>query len=227
MRTFDLPEECAEFLEVTAALFHTRGMKINLAALLIPSVLALGGCTVVPPQNAPASQGGTASPQPKPQLPAPAPRPAPPPSPAPAPRADAASWRDLPQTPGVWTYAAEPGGSVVRFGQPGAGSSVLIRCDRARPAIVLQRAGFGANAVPATITTSSTQRRLTATPAATASAPNAAIPFEIAFAVRDPLLDAIAFSRGRFMLEMSGAQTLVLPVWSELGRVIEDCRAAG
>lgn len=126
----------------------------------------------------------------------------------------------------MWTYSAEPTGSVVRFGQPGAGSPVLIRCDRTRPAIVLQRAGYGAAAVPATITTSSTLRRLTATPTATAAAPNAAIPFEIAFSVRDPLLDAIAFSRGRFMVEMGGAQTLVLPAWSELGRVIEDCRAA-
>lgn len=133
----------------------------------------------------------------------------------------------MPQTPGVWTYAAEPAGSVVRFGQPAAGSQVLIRCDRRRPAIILQRAGFGTSAVPATVTTSSTQRRVTATPASTTSTPGTAIPFEIAFAVRDPLLDAIAFSRGRFMLEMGGAQTLVLPVWSELGRVIEDCRAAG
>lgn len=204
-------------------------MKINLAALLIAPVLALGACTVVPPQPSPAAQGSISAPQPKPlPVPTPAPRPAPPPPPPqqPAPRADA-SWRDLPQTPGVWTYASEPAGSVVRFGQPGAGSQVLIRCDRSRPAILLQRAGFGTSAVPATITTSSTQRRLTATPAAASTAQNAAIPFEIAFAVRDPLLDAIAFSRGRFMLEMGGAQTLVLPVWSELGRVIEDCRAAG
>lgn len=200
-------------------------MKINLAVPLIASVLALGGCTVVPPQPAPAAQGGAAAQQPKPQLPVPQPRPAPPP--APSPRADAGSWRDLPQTPGIWTYAAEPTGSVVRFGQPGAGSLILIRCNRKRPAIELQRAGFGASPVPATISTSSTQRRLTATPAGTSTAQNAAIPFEIAFSVRDPLLDAIAFSRGRFMLEMGGVQTLVLPVWSELGRVIEDCRQPG
>lgn len=200
-------------------------MKINLAALLIVPVLALGSCTAIPPQPAPAAQGSTAAPQPKPQpLPVPAPRPAPPTQPAP--RADA-GWRDLPQTPGAWTYSAEPTGSVVRFGQPGSGSPILIRCDRSRPAVVLQRAGYGAAPVPATITTSSTLRRLTAMPAATAAAPNTPIPFEIALSVRDPLLDAIAFSRGRFMFEMGGAQTLVLPAWSELGRVIEDCRAAG
>jgi hypothetical protein len=98
-----------------------------------------------------------------------------------------------------------------------------MRCDRTRPAMVLQRPGFGTGQVPATITTSAASRRLTAAPASTA-APNAPAIFEIAFAVRDPLLDAMAFSRGRFMLEMGGAQTLVLPAWSEVGRVIEDCR---
>lgn len=192
--------------------------------MMIGPILALAGCTAVPPQPAPAAKGGTAAPQPKPQLPAAQARPAQQPQPLAAPRADAVNWRDLPQTPGRWTYSIEPNGSVVRFGQAGEGALIAIRCDRSRPAIVLQRAGFGTGVVPATITTSAAQRRLSATPAATATTPGSAIPFDIAFAVRDPLLDAIAFSRGRFMLEMGGAQTLVLPVWSELGRVIEDCR---
>lgn len=196
-------------------------MKINRTALMIASVLSLAGCTQAPPQPSPAPQGGTLPPASKPVLPVPLPRPAPPPPQAP--RTDAASWRDLPLTPGGWTYTAESTGSAVRFGQPGAGALILMRCDRTRPAILVQRAGLAASTVPATITTSSTLRRLSAVPTASA-APNAAVPFEIAFNVRDPLLDAIAFSRGRFMVEMGGAQTLVLPAWSELGRVIEDCR---
>lgn len=40
----------------------------------------------------------------------------------------------------------------------------------------------------------------------------------------DPLLDAIAFSRGRFALEAAGLPTLYLPAWPELSRVVEDCR---
>jgi len=221
MRTFDLPDEFAELLEVTAALFHTRGMKINRTALMIASVLSFAGCTQAPPQPSPAPRGGTPPPASKPVPPAPLPRPvSPPPLP---PRADATNWRDLPQTPGSWTYTAENTGSAVRFGQPGAGPLLVMRCDRSRPAIVVQRGGFGTGAVPATITTSSTLRRLTASPAGNA-APSGITAFEIAFNVRDPLLDAIAFSRGRFMVEMGGAQTLVLPAWSELGRVIEDCR---
>ena len=41
---------------------------------------------------------------------------------------------------------------------------------------------------------------------------------------RDPALDAIAFSRGRFALETAGLATLYLPSWPEISRVVEDCR---
>jgi hypothetical protein len=40
----------------------------------------------------------------------------------------------------------------------------------------------------------------------------------------DPLLDAIASSRGRIGISTSGLAALVVPPWSEVGRVIEDCR---
>ena len=43
-------------------------------------------------------------------------------------------------------------------------------------------------------------------------------------AANDPLLDAIAFSRGRFVIEQPGRAPLVLPAWAEIERVIEDCR---
>lgn len=41
---------------------------------------------------------------------------------------------------------------------------------------------------------------------------------------RDPLLDQMAFSRGRFTLEVAGLPALYLPSWPEVSRVIEDCR---
>jgi len=41
---------------------------------------------------------------------------------------------------------------------------------------------------------------------------------------RDPLLDQIAFSRGRFTIEVAGQPPLYLPSWPEISRVIEDCR---
>ena len=43
-------------------------------------------------------------------------------------------------------------------------------------------------------------------------------------AARDPLLDAIALTRGRFAVETPGQPTLYLPAWAEVTRVIEDCR---
>lgn len=44
------------------------------------------------------------------------------------------------------------------------------------------------------------------------------------FAARDPLLDAMAFSRGRFAIQSDGLPTLYVPSWPEIGRVLEDCR---
>jgi len=40
----------------------------------------------------------------------------------------------------------------------------------------------------------------------------------------DPGFDWIAYSRGRVSLETAGAPRLIVPVWAELVRVIEDCR---
>ena len=197
-------------------------MKINSAFLLVASFVLLRGCAATPPP-------------PVRQLPAPAPRPSAIPSQrAPAPAAPlskpvAAGWRDTPQTPGAWTYTQEASGSAARFGQPGAAPLLLLRCDRTRPAVLIQRpsqgSSLGSGTLAAAITTSSGARRLGATPAnGSPVAQNAPIQFEIALGTADPLLDAMAFSRGRFMIEMSGAPTLILPAWAEVGRVIEDCR---
>jgi hypothetical protein len=43
-------------------------------------------------------------------------------------------------------------------------------------------------------------------------------------AASDAALDQIAYSRGRFAVEVRGLETLIMPAWAEVGRVIEDCR---
>jgi hypothetical protein len=43
-------------------------------------------------------------------------------------------------------------------------------------------------------------------------------------AASDSLLDAIAFSRGRFGVSVSGAGVMVVPTWAEVARVVENCR---
>ena len=135
-------------------------------------------------------------------------------APAPPPSAD---WRDWPPTPGAWTYARDPQGSAALFGATGAQAVALLRCDAANRRVFLSRTGSTAS--PFTIRTSSATRQL-ATGATGGEPPYVAAMLPAS----DPLLDAIAFSRGRFTLEQAGAPPLVLPSWAEIGRVIEDCR---
>jgi hypothetical protein len=40
----------------------------------------------------------------------------------------------------------------------------------------------------------------------------------------DPILDAMAFSRGRILVEAEGQQPIILPSWAEIARIVEDCR---
>jgi hypothetical protein len=40
----------------------------------------------------------------------------------------------------------------------------------------------------------------------------------------DPGFNWIAYSRGRISVEARGTARLILPVWAEVSRVIEDCR---
>jgi hypothetical protein len=146
-----------------------------------------------------------------PPAPAPTPRPLPAP-PRPQPNVD---WRDAPITPGDWRWSIEGGQSVARF----AGGALVLRCDPGSRAISLQRAGTAPGPVPVTVLTTNGNRPLSATPLA---GPPPVLSVNIA--ARDTLLDAIAFSRGRFAVEMTGLPTLYVPSWPEISRVVEDCR---
>lgn len=137
-----------------------------------------------------------------PPAPAPRPAPVPPPAPAPAPPPPAASsdWRDWPVTPGNWNYRREGQGSSAVYG---SGAPIFsVRCDGGR--IALTRSGTNA---PLTIRTSSTARTVTGP-----------LPSS------DQLIDAMGYSRGRFIVETPGAAPLVIPAWPEVLRVAEDCR---
>ena len=78
----------------------------------------------------------------------------------------------------------------------------------------------------ATVGTPSERRRARISPAAFAVKVSARTFWGsiVPIAAADKLLDAIAFSRGRFALEAAGQETLYLPSWPEISRVIEDCR---
>jgi hypothetical protein len=162
---------------------------------------SLAGC--VAPRQAP------------PPAPAPTPRPAPPPLPAPPPSSD---WRDIPLTPGGWSYSAEPGGSAARFGPAGA-PLFVARCESSTRAVSLSREDAGPAEAPLIdITTSAGRQSFRAQPLSSRRAVAASI------AARDPFLDKMAFSRGRFVVAVSGTERLVIPSWPEFARVVEDCR---
>ncbi len=151
---------------------------------------------------------GSCAPRPAPPAPAPAPAPPPPPVQPPAPPPIAPGWEDAPLSGGDWSFGDAQGRSRALFG-----AQFAIECE-APGRIRLVRAGAGGNAL--TVRTSNALRSL---PAAVQSDGLAA-----RLSAGDPLLDAIAFSRGRFAVEAAGVPPLVLPAWPEPARVVEDCR---
>jgi hypothetical protein len=122
------------------------------------------------------------------------------PSPVAPPPAETAAqdWRDLPLAPGDWNY--DPGRSEARYGD------FSLRCDSALGQVVAARAGSSG---PLRLRTTYGERVL---------------PAGGALAAADPILDEMAFSRGRFTVEGPGGAPLVLPAWPEPARVVEDCR---
>lgn len=160
------------------------------------ALLALAAC-VAPSEPPP--------PRPAPPVPTPTPTPAPPPPPA------SADWRDGPLTPGTWTYRAEPGGSVASFG-----TVLTLRCDRARRTVRLSRPAASASPAQVNVRTTSLARTLTLQP--TAGELSVELP------AQDSLIDALGYSRGRFVMEGGGMPTLVVPAWAEILRIAEDCR---
>ncbi len=174
-----------------------------LRLVLIGALAAIAAC--VPKQEAP--------PQREPQPPVRQPQPLPPPPPPPA-----VEWRDMPLTPGNWYYRSEAATSQALFGPANSEATFLLRCDRALRRVTLSREGTASGNMM-TLRTTSTSRSL---PIAAQTEP---LPYASAtLAANDRLLDAIAFSRGRFTVEVPGAPMLVIPAWPEPARVVEDCR---
>ena len=179
-------------------------MRVVILALLLP----LLACAKEP-QPAP-------PPQPTPVSIAPV-RPKPAPSPI-----LAQTWQDAPFTPGDWVYRRDSRGSVALFGARGADSIFLIRCDASARRIFLSRAGAFVEGDSGRMTL-----RATTGMKSFAVRNNGDTPSYVAaeLPVNEPQLDAIAFSRGRFLVSVKGAADLVIPSWPEIARVIEDCRA--
>ncbi len=105
--------------------------------------------------------------------------------------------------------------SVARFD----GGTLVLACNREAGKVSMSRRGTASGLVPMTILTSSGERSITAT-----ASPGPPPHVGASFPARDSILDAMAFSRGRFAVETAGMATLYVPSWPEISRVIEDCR---
>ena len=118
---------------------------------------------------------------------------------------------------GSWIYSTTANGSEASFVNASALPQLTIRCTRATRRITIAKPASGA-APSLTVWTSAQTRALPA------SFNPATQRLSVDVMAYDPLLDAIAFSRGRFGVSVSGAAPLVVPAWAEVARVIEDCR---
>jgi len=177
-------------------------MRYKFAVVATSIAVLLAGC-VPPPEPAPVV---------RPAAPPPAP-PSPPPVVTPPLASD---WNQWPFTPGDWGYRKDGVGSIALFGPVGADALLTLRCDRTRGAMYLSVRGAGdAATIRTTTLTRSIPLRSTGGDAGYVASQ---------FASTDAMLDAMVFSRGRFVVDRAGATPLVVPPYAELGRVIEDCR---
>jgi hypothetical protein len=127
---------------------------------------------------------------------------------------------------GSWSYQALPGGSEARFIDTTGIARLVFHCTKMSRQVNISRT----SAIPAPsifVWTSSESRNLPAR-----FEPNA-MRVTADLSAFDPLLDAIAFSRGRIAVTLAGAgaggsslvvPALVMPAGPEAARTIEDCR---
>lgn len=174
--------------------------------------LTFGIAACVPSVEAPA-------PTPAPVArPAPTPTLTPPPTPVvQEPRFE--NYLDAPQTPGNWEYARFPFGSQAIFNSGAAETSFAINCNTADRRISLNRPISTTAPRPMQIKTETSTRILSAQ-----SAIGGMANLSVSLDPRDPILDAMAITKGRFAVQTEGLRTLYIPAWVELSRVIEDCR---
>lgn len=160
-------------------------------------------------------------PQAAPPAPTPTPVAQPTPTPAPAPPIVREpvfdNYLDAPQTQGTWYYMTVSGGPMAAFGTDPQNADFIIRCTGPRIALARKTSRVPTADRAMTIQTETQTRNLAASPATTGLVAAGLDP-------RDPLLDAMAITKGRIAIGVEGERTLYLPAWVEISRVIEDCR---
>lgn len=163
-------------------------------------------------------------PPPPPPPPAPVSTPSPTPTPTPTPPPPVSepvfdSYLDAPQTPGTWVYLEEPDESLALFGENPRAPVFMVRCGDGVVSLGRVAAQAQSNGRVMNVQAETVKRQLQA-----AHVPEMPIILAADLQPRDPLLDAISITKGRFVVGVEGERTLYLPAWVEVSRVIEDCR---
>jgi hypothetical protein len=124
-----------------------------------------------------------------------------------------------PVSPGSWVYRAVTGGSEASFVDGTGTTRMVIACGKVSRLVTISRIS-AAPAASLSFWTSSASRNL----AARFDQSSGRVIAQVG--AMDALLDALAFSRGRFASLMPGSPALVFPAEPEIAHVVEDCRAA-
>jgi hypothetical protein len=118
---------------------------------------------------------------------------------------------------GDWSYASSSDGSDATFANSSGSPQLRVHCVRSLRQVSISRPA-GAPAPVMNVWTSSASRSVVS------SFDPATRRLTIVFGNTDPLLDAIANSRGRLGFAIGSDPALIVPAWAEVSRVIEDCR---
>ena len=171
----------------------------------------IAACVPAPDSTPAPEQVATATPTPTPSA-----------TPLPPPPVEA-NWIDRPQTAGNWRFSGNQAAFVERDSQGGQAPPstplFIMECNGNAVRLSTQLPRQGARAM--IIRTETASRTLPLSPGSGSAQPTFAF---TDLQSRDPLLDAMALTRGRFAVEVQGARSLYLPAWAEVTRVIEDCR---
>jgi hypothetical protein len=123
-----------------------------------------------------------------------------------------------PPLAGSWKFVAVPGGSDAVFTDSSARVQLTLHCSRAIRRVTIAKAATAA-APFMVVWTSSLSRSI---PASFDPATNR---ISVNLPAFDGLLDAMAYSRGRIGVTVSGTSPLIVPAWPEVARLVEDCRS--
>jgi hypothetical protein len=118
---------------------------------------------------------------------------------------------------GSWSQAPVAGGIEATFRNSAGQPQLFLTCARATRQVLVARPAVGVAPI-LQVWTSSASRNL---PAAFNPATRR---ISATLRATDPLLDAMALSRGRIAVGVAGQPAIVAPAWGEISRVVEECR---